>query len=347
MKKTTRILLPLLLILCLLFSLTGCGAKSEATTEAASAEDSAPIEEEVFATEETEADAEAPAASAPGGGFVDGASGTESGEAQATAASLAEKIIYSGYLYIETTDFDSAMATIDQMVQSYGGFVESSNIYGNTEYQPDGTSRIINRNVDYQLRIPCAHFHTFMQSSGNIGNVLNTSTTADNITSQFSDTEARKESLLIQEERLLDMMGQTTEVESLIELESRLSEVRYEIEALERQLINWQNSVDYSTINLSMYEVEIYTPVATRDRTFGEKMSDAFFSGWRNFSNWAQDALISLTAALPTLLLLAVITALIIFLIRRGKKRREAHYRPVPPPPVPPQPPTEGNNPKP
>ena len=51
----------------------------------------------------------------------------------------------------------------------------------------------------------------------------------------YTDYEARLSSLNTQEERLLDMLSKSEDVETLIALEQRLSDVRYEIEVYRAQ----------------------------------------------------------------------------------------------------------------
>ncbi len=310
----------LLAILVLAAILTGCGSKAapqEPAADYAAPAAMEPMEPEAY-PEETYARTESEALNT-----------SASADANASAPkqkNLAEKIIYTGYLHIETTDFDTAISSLETMVTEYGGFVESSSINGNTTYQ-NGISRLVDRYANYMLRIPCDKFAEFQKRSGSIGNVLVSNTTADNITAQFTDVEARKDSLTTQEERLLALMEKAEDTESLIALESRLSEVRYEIESLERQLINWQNSVDYSTINLDIYEVEIYTPVVNAQRTFGEKLHDSFLDGWNGFVDFLKNFAIWFVGALPTLILLAVIVFAIVLLVkycrRKAKVRQE------------------------
>ncbi len=45
-------------------------------------------------------------------------------------------------------------------------------------------------------------------------------------------------------------------MEDLITIESRLADVRYEIEAITTTLRNWQNEIDYSTVSLTINDVE-------------------------------------------------------------------------------------------
>ncbi len=317
MKKRNHTRILLLCVVLMLSLLAGCGKAAEGMPYDKEAPAAEPMEPEMAYRSEIDDYALTTDASAV----------TE--EAQSTAKpNFDEKIIYSGYLRIETTEFDKAVESVAAMITEFGGFIETSEVDGNTRYNSDGTTTLVDRSAYYTLRVPCERFQEFLKRSGSIGNVLSSNTTAENITSQFTDAEARKTSLAVQEERLLSMMEQTTDIDSLIALESRLSEVRYEREAIERQLINWQNSVDYSTVTLNLTEVEIYTPVASVNRTFGEKLTTAFADGWNSFVDFGKRFVLWLAEALPTLLLLALLTAGIILLVRTIRRRRKAKMLP-------------------
>ena len=335
--KNKRPLLLMLVFALILTIFAGCAAKpadEPASAEYAAAEEPAyePEAEPMEPAAEESADY-ALAASGEGSELT-----AETSEAPANGKpSLADKIIYSGYMYIETTEFDEAVAAVEAKVREFGGFIESSNINGHTEYRPDGTTSLVDRNASYVVRVPSAKFDAFVKQSGSLGNVLSSNTSAENITSQFTDAEARKNSLKVQEERLLAMMEKTDDIESLIALEERLSEVRYEYEAIERKLINWQNQVDYSSVNLNLQEVAVYTPVVPVQRTFGEKLGSAFADGWNGFVRFVQNLTLALASALPALILLALLALAIVLIVRSAKRRskakREALYaksRPVP-----------------
>lgn len=327
MKKPLQNQLALLLALVLVLTLaSGCGAKP-ASPNIYPATDEAYYEESASALEAEPASAESQ--------MNDEAmaeldlTADSSGNASGSKPSLAEKIIYSGDLYIETTTFDQAITSLEAKVDEFGGFIESSYVNGNTDYRPDGTTALVDRRAYYVARIPSARFDAFLKLSGTIGNVLSSSTSADNITSQFTDTEARKASLQVQEQRLLSMMEATTDIESLIALESRLSEVRYELESIERQLINWQNQVDYSTVSLELQEVEVYTPVAPVQRTFGQKLVSAFSDGWNGFLRFAQNLALFVAEALPALILLALVVLAIVLIVRAaGRRKKQTKHRP-------------------
>lgn len=152
------------------------------------------------------------------------------------------------------------------------------------------------------------------------------------MTSQYTDYEARLSSLRTQEERLLSMLEKSDDVDSLIALEERLADVRYETESIERNLRNLDRQIAYSTVSVGLQEVEIYTPTKPVQRTFGEKMHDALSEGWSSFVRSLQYFLIDLTYSLPGLILFVLIVAAVIFVllcIRRRVKAKKAAKKPL------------------
>ena len=304
-------LLACLLILCLL---TGCSSSSKyaydtASAPAASRSDSVSADYSGFQEAKSE---ELPEPAEDAGGQTD----------EPHLADLTDKLIYSADLVVETTQFDQAVASVEAMTAQAGGFVEQANTWGDTQYQPDGTTKVVNRCANYTLRIPADGFEAFLQQTGSIGNLTSSNRYVENITPQFTDQQARLTSLQTQESRLLDMLAKSTDVESLIQLESRLSEVRYEIESIEQTLRTWQRQVDYSTVNLTIDEVAVYTPTAPVTRSFGEKLSSAFQDGCRGFVFGLQSFVLSCVRNFPALLVLAVLAAAAVLLIRKFVRRR-------------------------
>ena len=88
-----------------------------------------------------------------------GGGAAETPEPDDSVADYTAKIIYTASVSIETTEFDKAVAALENQVRKYfGGFVESSNVTGDTQYNADGTTTVVNRWAYYTVRIPCDHF---------------------------------------------------------------------------------------------------------------------------------------------------------------------------------------------
>lgn len=335
MKKRNRLLALLLAALMIAAALTACGASSKVTSDTAATEsmenssamdmsatgDAAPGDMNMDMGT-TESAPEAPAEESGG------TTGETVDAAQPDTDLSEQKIIYNADVTVETLEFDKALESIDAMIADLGGFTESANVSGNSCYDSDGTVRITDRRAYYTLRVPADRFQEALDRTGSIGNVISNTKDAQNVTSQFTDQEARKTSLETQEQRLLELLSQAADVDTLVTLEARLSEVRYEIESIERNLRNMQNQVDYSTITLSLYEVAVYTPTASVQRTFGQRVADAFSGGWSNFVRTMQEVFITILYSLPALILLAVVIVVVIVVVRRVRRNRRSRRLP-------------------
>jgi len=302
MKKALSVTLALIMLL----SLCACGAKS------VSYEQSAPMEAPAMSADSAYYE------EAGYGGF---AAGAEAIEAEGSAPAInPEKIIYSANATIETTDFDSTVAALSELVAQYGGFVESSSISTGNYYQK--ARGYSSRSADYMLRIPSQHFSTLMGSLSNLGNVPYSHTYTENISAQYYDVQARLTAYQTQETRLLEMMAVAETVEDVILLEDRLTELRYSIESLQSTINNWDRQVSYSSISLQVQEVNEYTPEPVM--TYGQELWAALKGAVKDLGQFFKDLLVFIVASLPTLLVLAVLAVIFVPVIKKSRAKRRA-----------------------
>ena len=133
MKKRISILLALVMLL----SLCACGS-SAAQTEASM--DIAPME-------------------APRSVM---ASSNESASAAADVPDVdPEKIIYSADATVETTEFDSTLKKVADMIKRYNGWIESSSVNG-ANYYSTARGNVSSRSAYYTLRVPSTSFNEIM-----------------------------------------------------------------------------------------------------------------------------------------------------------------------------------------
>ena len=141
-----------------------------------------------------------------------------------------------------------------------------------------------------------------------VGNVTYLSSNAENITARYTDTESQLNALNIQEERLLDILSKAETVEDMIELESRLSDIRYEKEWLTSQLKNWDNQVAYSTVTIHLREVKVYTPEPEPEpEGYWAQVGEGFVSTLKGVGGFFKDLFRVIVTILPVLVILAVI----------------------------------------
>ncbi|MBE6992173.1 MAG: DUF4349 domain-containing protein [Ruminococcaceae bacterium] len=320
-RKLLALLLASLVILSLL---VGCGAGSsqksadydmvveESAGEYFSTSDSAPAEPEAPMAAPEEESIMSNSQSETGGDAINGG-----GEAD-----LSEKIIYSMDAHIETMDFDGSIEKVSELLERFGGFVENSSVSGVDLYSRE-RGYTVTRYADYTLRIPSENYGGMTESLSEIGNVTNRSSYAENITTQFYDSQSRLNAYRTEEERLLSMLEKVEDVESMIVIEERLSEIRYQIENLETKLLNWQRQVDYSTVYLYIEEVAVLTEEKPIVRTYWEQVADSFTDSLQGIGRFFKQLLKGFVGALPVLVLLAVVAAVVLVIVKKINTKRK------------------------
>ena len=225
-----------------------------------------------------------------------------SGEAESDASTRtadSAKIIYTANLTLETRDYDTARATLDAALSDADGYMESSSEYTNT----DST-----RSVSLTLRVPQDSYKSFLAAAAQSGSVTYQNQQAEDITTRYMDTEARLQELQAQADTLAD----------LLEIESSLSDVQYQIESWQSQLDWYSNQVSCCTVYITLNEVETLTPTST---SFGAKLLAALRNGWTGFVSGAQAVAVFLVGAWPAILIGAV-CGVIYYRVRHPRKKK-------------------------
>lgn len=267
---------------------------------------------------------------------VDGDFGFSNGEAEKTSydegaatdtagADYGNKIIKTAYMNMETYDFDETLQKMQDLLKGMGGYVESSNVSGQS-LQTDGYVR---RYAHFECRVPEASYESFINSVGSLGNVTNSSEGGQDISYQYMDTEARLTSLQVQEERLLSILEKAEKIEDVIALEQELSRVRYQIESMEGQLRQWDNLVSFSRVSVDINEVTEYTDITEEPDTLWERIGDTMRRSLKSLVNFLETVLVVLTAVLPFLLLFGVIALIVVLIVRAATKKQRALHKEI------------------
>ena len=286
-KKVLTILLVAAMVLTLL---TGCGssAKSEAVYDNAAPEMSV----------------ESPAAGEFGSNYG----------STTTALTTQQKLIKRVSINAETEDLEALMPTISAKITELGGYVESQELYNGSGY-----NSYRSRSVNMVVRIPAERLAEFTAQVEGISNVVNYSETTDDVTLQYTDTESRVKALQVEQERLLALLEKAESLKDLLEIEDRLTDVRYELESYTSQLRVLDNKVSYATVTIYISQVRVYTEVELQ--TVWQRIGSGFSENLREIGENLKDFFVWLVVYSPQLIFWgAVIAAVVFFLKRKGKK---------------------------
>ena len=296
MKKLTALLLTIALLLSLL---AGCGATSKNT-----AAQGAPAVKADYAVEEMAV--EEPAAMA-----MDSANSlTGAGEAGSTALPENRKWIITVNMEAETEDLEALLSALDETINALNGYLEGQDIYNGSSY----ASRR-HRYANLTIRIPAADVTAFTEDVAGIANVVSTDLRREDITLTYVATESKVTALKTEESRLLELLAQAETMSDLLEIEARLSDVRYELEQHTSRLRLYDNQVDYATIYLYISEVQEYTPVA--EKTVLERIRDGFKSSIEGVTEGFVDFFVWITANSPYLVVWGLIITGGILLLKK------------------------------
>ena len=299
MKKMTAFLVTLCMLAALL---AGCGGASK-STQAFDAAAAAPAEAANGAYYDMES------AKSEDGGLT--------GDTDSTVLPEGRKWIITVNMSAETEDLDALMEALNGKISGLGGYVEDQDSYNGSMY----SSRRY-RSASLTVRIPAERVDEFTEEMSGIANVVSTNLSREDITLSYVATESRVKALQTEEARLLELMEQAETMADLLEIESRLTDVRYELENRASQLRLYDNQVDYATIYLSIDEVQEYTPV--EEPTVWERISGGFVSSVKGVGNGLLDLLVWVLAKSPYLVILGGVTAGVVVLIKKRKARKAA-----------------------
>lgn len=242
------------------------------------------------------------------GAISSNTSKTESPESQST-----RKIIYSSSYDIRTKEYDKSVSALNALCEKYGAYFENSNTYGGY----DGSERSSN----YTIRVPVKNYNAFVGEAGSIGVVVSSSENNRDVTEQYYDTEARLESALLREERVLEILANANKLDDVLALERELSDIRYEIESYTGSLRKLDSLVSYATVTMSIRETSDAIKVTPTVLTFGERISKGFSSGINNFVDSFQDFVVFLSYNFIGTIIWLIIIAVVIVLIVRARRK--------------------------
>ena len=216
------------------------------------------------------------------------------------------KIIYRSRLDIETLTYDDSLAVVKDAIAKYNGYIQSTNEYGGIRYSTGYTSA---RNAEIVARIPTSGYTAFMNESGNFGNVTSRNESTQDVTSVYLDIEARLESLETQETRLLELVKEADDIDTILAIENQLSDVRYQIESFTSQKRTYDNLISYSTITIRLEEVKETTP--TEAPSFGQRFISTIKDSARTFVDFLEGLVFVLVYLIPYILLVVIIILII------------------------------------
>ncbi|MEO6710714.1 MAG: DUF4349 domain-containing protein [Planctomycetota bacterium] len=143
-------------------------------------------------------------------------------------------MIYSASLRLVVVSAPETMKSIQTLAEKAGGHLQESDARSIT------------------IRVPAAAFDATIAQIADLGEVVDRSIKASDITEQMLDLNIRLDNARRTRERLLEHLAKSQKIEDTLKIEQELSRVSGDIEQMEGRLRYLQSQIDMSTIRVEL-----------------------------------------------------------------------------------------------
>lgn len=224
------------------------------------------------------------------------------------------KLIRTVTIDAETDDLDALLSQLDEQLKELGGYVQDKTVRNGRDSN--------RRYATMTLRIPVEKLDAFVGRVEDATNILSSSEKAEDVTLRYTATKSQIKALETEEARLLELMEKAQSLNDLLALESRLADVRRELETVQSQLKVFDSLIDYGTLHLTITEVKEYTPVEEEEPTVWERIGTGFVRSLQGVWKILTELFVFVIVALPYLVIPVGVCVLVILLHRRNRKKR-------------------------
>lgn len=221
---------------------------------------------------------------------------------------------------LETATYQTTYDSIIEAISKNGAYIENSNMTGTGKKNNLHEATIV-------IRVPAENMDALIKALDGNGTVTSSSESVQDVTLEYIDMESRISSLKTERDSITKLLEQADDLDTILELQDKISEINYEIENYESSLLVMQNQITYSTLTLNIKEVIEETEVAdseeVRNTTLGDKMWTALKGSLNFLLILGQGILIVLSALLPVIVIIGIPVTIVLIVRHRKKKAKK------------------------
>lgn len=213
-------------------------------------------------------------------------------------ADLADrKIIRTGEVTIEVPNIGAAVGKVRALALELGGYVGGSQ------------SGRLDESATLTLRIPADRFEDALARLHEFdGDVLGESTSEQDVTSAVVDLEARLMNLRASEVQYRALLAQAVKIEDILAVQTRLDDVRGQIEQLQAQDKELTELADLATLNVTLVPGAVQQATGNWDP--GKTVTDAYAALVGVGQSFVNGAIWFAIVWLPALVVLGIVILL-------------------------------------
>lgn len=221
-----------------------------------------------------------------------------------------QKIIRTASVNLEVGNVTTTLDPLKGIAIAHGGYIGSMSV--NTQYN-DRLYAVLT------MRVPAGEFDSTITAIKTLGTLKSESLSADDVTEEYVDLQARRTALSSQLAQYNRIMEKAENVSEILEVQVQMERVQVELDRIDGRLKYLDNRVDYGTITVTLEEPE---PVGG-----GEKFSivSVINESIAGFLTVTAGLIIILISIIPLIIL-----GIIAYAIFRWWKRRKGEKQKVP-----------------
>ena len=300
MKK----LLFLALSLILVITCTACGSAKESDFQAPNMMDGVAADD--YYPEDSKSESS-------NGGLMDSEPGTEN---PAENDLSSRKLIKRVRMEIQTEEYDKFLDSIDALIASTGAYVQNSTMY-------DRGGKSSNRSATFIVRVPADRLSQFTNGVYDGATVTYYNEDLEDVTASYKDIKSRIESLQIELDALNKLLAEAVDLQYVISLHDRITDIRYELDMYESSIRNYDELISYSTVTLNISEVK--RAVIVDEQSTWEEIGTNLSENMSDIGEFFRQLFIGIASSLPYILILVVvfggITLIIVASVKKHNKK--------------------------
>jgi Domain of unknown function (DUF4349) len=220
-----------------------------------------------------------------------------------------KKIIKTADLNFELKEYGIFNNAIRDKIKQVGGYIAGEE-QSQSEYKIENSMTI---------KVPVDQFDNALSLlSVGVEKINEKKISSQDVTTEVVDTKSRLEAKKQIRLRYLDFLKQAKNMEEILSVQSEINGIQEEIESATGRVDYLDHSSSFSTINLTYYQVLNSSAENTGKPSFGNKITEAFKTGW----SWVSDLFIGVISIWPLFLL--VFAAVILYKRLRSGKTKAA-----------------------
>jgi hypothetical protein len=191
-----------------------------------------------------DADSPMPApAMEPGEAFAESAGPGIDGAGPPSMQIAGRTILRSGSLDLEVEEVDTSYHRVQQIATAAGGFVADSTFTGTDD----------RHRATLTIRVPAAQFNDVIDQLRELSiNVRSVSTSAQDVTEEYTDLQSALRNLRAVEAQYLELLGRANQIGDILQVQERLNGVRSQIDRIEGRIRLLDDLADLATLTVSL-----------------------------------------------------------------------------------------------